>query len=114
MSDMPSADNVWGAQLLSEGFTHHILPNTCPFCYTVRDFCDEHKQGTYVLGTGTHAVAVIDGDYYDSWDSGDKIPLFYWRKENNYAVLYQLSTELQSVCSTATTEFQSEFSTAYK
>ena len=81
MRDMPSADDVWGSQLRSEGFTHHILPNTCPYCYTVRDFCEDRRHGTYVLGTGTHAVAVIDGNYYDSWDSGDKTPLFYWQKE---------------------------------
>ena len=31
MRDMPSADDVWGSQLRSEGFTHHILPNTCPY-----------------------------------------------------------------------------------
>ena len=81
MHDMPSSDDVWGEQLRSEGFTRHIIPNTCPYCYTINDFCIEHPDGTYVLGTGTHAVAVKDGNYYDSWDSGDKVPLFYWRKE---------------------------------
>lgn len=81
MHDMPSADDVWGAQLNNEGFVRYIIPNTCPYCYSVKDFCAEHPKGTYVLGTGTHAVAVIDGDYYDAWDSGNKTPLFYWRKE---------------------------------
>jgi len=82
MHDMPSSDSVWGTQLLHEGFKRTIIPNTCPYCYTIRDFCDEHPTGTYVLGTGTHAVAVIDGNYHDAWDSGDKVPLFYFRKEN--------------------------------
>lgn len=81
MHDMPSSDNVWGAQLRDEGFTRYIVPNSCPYCYTVKDFCSDNSEGVYVLGTGTHAVAVIDGDYYDAWDSGDKVPLFYWRKE---------------------------------
>lgn len=81
MHDMPSADNVWGSQLQSDGFSYHIIPNSCPYCYTVKEFCVDNPQGTYVLGTGTHAVAVIDGNYYDAWDSGDKVPLFYWRKE---------------------------------
>lgn len=81
LHDMPSADSVWGSQLQSEGFTYHIIPNSCPYCYTVRDFCNDYPEGIYVLGTGTHAVCVKDGDYYDAWDSGDKVPLFYWRKE---------------------------------
>ena len=57
------------------------MRKTIPYCYTVKDFCKDHPQGVFVLGTGTHAVAVIDGDYYDAWDSGNKVPLFYWRKE---------------------------------
>lgn len=81
MRDMPSADDVWGSQLKSEGFSRHIIPDTCPHCYTIKDFCAEHNSGRYVLGTGTHAVAVINGDYYDSWDSGEKVPLYYWQKE---------------------------------
>ena len=82
MHDMPSSNAVWNAQLISEGFKRGIIPNTCPDCYTVKQFAEEHPQGTYVLGTGTHAVAVIDGDYYDAWDSGNKIPIyFYYREE---------------------------------
>ena len=59
-----------------------IIPNTCPDCYTIADFCNDHPYGTYILATGTHVVAVIDGDYYDTWDSGNEIPIFYWQKEN--------------------------------
>ena len=44
-------------------------------------FGRDHPQGLYVLATGTHVITVIDGDYYDSWDSGDKIPLYYFKKE---------------------------------
>jgi len=36
-------------------------------------------KGTYIIGTGSHAVAIINGDYYDSWDSGDEIPSFFFR-----------------------------------
>lgn len=82
MHDMPSSDDVWGAQLQSEGFTKHILPNSCPACYTVADFSKDNPKGTFVLGTGTHAVTVIDGNWHDAWDSGNKVPLYYWRKEN--------------------------------
>jgi hypothetical protein len=81
MHDMPSSNSVWGEQLIHEGFTRDIIPNTCPDCYTVKDFAKDHPTGTYVLGTGTHAVAVIDGDYYDAWDSGNEVPIYYYRKE---------------------------------
>lgn len=81
MKRMPSTNSVWAEYLKDQGFSRHIVPDTCPHCYTVRDFCGEHFKGTYVLGTGSHAIAVIDGDYYDAWDSGDEVPLYYFAKE---------------------------------
>ena len=82
MCDMPSSNDVWGAYLLDNGFRRHVIPDTCPACYTVKQFCYDHPRGTFVLGTGTHAVCVMNGDYYDAWNSGDKVPLFYFEKEN--------------------------------
>lgn len=81
MFDMPSANNVWGAYLRSRGFRRHLIPDTCPNCYTVRDFCMDHQEGVFILAIGEHVVAVADGDYYDTWDSGDEIPVYYWKKE---------------------------------
>ena len=49
-----------------------------PDCYTIEDFCADHPMGLYVLGTGTHVVTVVDGNYYDTWRSGDEIPQYYW------------------------------------
>ena len=79
--DMPSSNAVWGAYLRREGYIRSIIPNTCPDCYTVTDFCADHPFGSYILGTGSHVIAVIDGDYYDTWNSGDEIPIFYYTKE---------------------------------
>jgi hypothetical protein len=79
--DMPSSNAVWGEYLYLNGFRRHIIPNTCPACYTIRQFTNDYPIGTYVLATGSHVVAVIDGDYYDTWDSGSEIPIYYWRKE---------------------------------
>lgn len=79
-ADMPSANHVWGAYLLDNGYTRHIIPNTCPNCYSVRQFAKEHQRGEYILALHGHVVAVIDGDYYDSWDSGNEIPIYYWKK----------------------------------
>ena len=80
MCDMPSSNKVWGEYLKSKGYHRYIVPNDCPECYTIRDFCSEHFMGRYILGTGSHVVAVIDGDYYDTWDSGDESPIYYWTK----------------------------------
>ena len=81
LCDMPSANHVWGAYLRRLGFRRHMLPDTCPDCYTVADFCAEHPRGNYVLAISGHVVAVVDGDYYDTWDSGNEIPVYYWEKE---------------------------------
>jgi len=77
--NMPSADAVWGKYLYQQGFEPFLLPESCPSCVTIRLFSQMHPIGVYIVGTGSHAVAVIDGDYYDSWDSGDEIPSFFWR-----------------------------------
>lgn len=82
LCDMPSANRVWGAYLLEQGFRRYILPDTCPDCYTVEEFCREHPQGTYVLAISGHVVCVVDGDWYDSWDSGQETPIYYWQKES--------------------------------
>lgn len=71
-------DAAWGAVLRRSGFKRHIIPNTCPECYTIEDFCEDNPQGIFVLGTGTHAVTIIDGNYYDTWNSGNEIPIYFW------------------------------------
>ncbi len=87
MKDMPNSNNVWGVYLRTRGFERHIIPNTCPDCYTVRDFCHDNPTGAFVLATGSHVIAVVNGDYYDTWDSGDEVPIYFWSKEklNNHA-----------------------------
>ena len=83
MGDMPSSDSVWGATLRQNGFYRNVIPDTCPDCYTVADFCEDHPSGTYVLGLGGHAVTVKDGDLYDSWDSSSEVPQYYWYKKED-------------------------------
>ena len=80
MADMPSSNEVWGAVLRKNGFVRESIPNTCPDCYTARDFCAEHPEGIYVLGFGDHVATAKDGDLYDSWDSSDRVPQYVWRK----------------------------------
>ena len=83
MHEMPSVNTVWGNYLKRHGFVRYVIPDSCPYCYTIKQFCYDHPIGTFVLGTGSHAVAVIDGDYYDSLDSGNEVPIYYWEKEIN-------------------------------
>ena len=78
--DMPSSNSVWDAYLKDSGYIKKILPNTCPECYTVTDFCWDHSYGEYLLATGTHAVAVINGNYYDTWDSGNGSVVYYYER----------------------------------
>lgn len=81
MRDLPSSNRVWKSYLEKNGFKRYSLPDTCPDCYTVIQFCVDHPTGTYILATGSHAVAVIDSNYYDIWDSGEEIPIYYFKKE---------------------------------
>lgn len=80
MGDMPSSDGVWGATLRQNGFSRKSIPNECPQCYTADDFCKGHPHGVYVLGFGGHVATVVDGNLYDSWDSSNEMPQFYWFK----------------------------------
>lgn len=79
LCDMPSSNAVWGAYLKDQGYERNVVTDTCPDCYTVRDFCRDNPNGIFILGTGTHAVAVVNGNYCDTWDSGDEVPIYYWR-----------------------------------
>ena len=91
MADMPSSNRVWKQYLKDKGLIEHEAQNTCPACLTVEKFCKTHPKGHYILSTceytkardnlivtGTHVVAVIDGNYYDTWDSGADVPLSYF------------------------------------
>lgn len=81
MYDMPNSNEVWGRYLQMNGFSFHRLPDTCPLCYTVRTFVQEHPIGTYVVATGSHVLTVIDGVYYDTADTGNEVLHYYFRKE---------------------------------
>ena len=82
MKDMPSSNAVWGALLKRNGFRRYAIPDTCPDCYTVEDFANDHRHGIFVVGTGSHVVTVRDGHVMDSWDSSSEIPQYYWFKED--------------------------------
>ena len=91
MRDMPSSNRVWKTYLEGKGYREYQAQNMCPNCLTVEQFARKHPKGRFILSTceytkardnliitGTHVVAVIDGDWYDSWDSGGDVPLSYF------------------------------------
>lgn len=82
MKNMPSVDSVWGTYLGMIGFKPYAFPHECPNCMTVREFCRLNPNGDFLIMTGSHAVAVMDGNYFDAWDSGDEIVTIAWRREN--------------------------------
>lgn len=80
LGEMPDRNRSWWAFLRAIGFTQFRLIDTCPDCYTVADFARDHPHGRYILGPHEHAVAVIDGDWWDSWDSGGTVPTYYFEE----------------------------------
>ena len=62
------------------GFARKKMIDRCPECYTVEQFAFDHPRGIYILGPHEHAVALIDGNWWDSWDSGLTVPTYYFRR----------------------------------
>lgn len=71
---MPSTNEVWSEYLHHNGYIREVGNGT------VNHFCLTHPYGRYLLALNGHVVAVIDGVYYDTWDSGNEIVLYYWTK----------------------------------
>lgn len=82
MGDMPSSNSVLASVLRQNGFYRRAIPDSCPDCYTAADFAEDHPYGIYVLGFGNHVATVIDGDLYDSWDSSNEIPQYYFFRKD--------------------------------
>ena len=81
MHDMPSSDAVWGQYLRMQGFQRYVVPCRDDPC-TVADFCRDHPNGVYLLAVKDHVISVVYGDWYDTWDSGEEYPIYYWAKED--------------------------------
>lgn len=79
--DMPSSNSIWELVLFDYGFKPALLPNTCPKCYTLKQFCKDYPIGRYLVATGSHVIAVIDGNYYDTGDSGNEVVTYFYYKE---------------------------------
>ena len=80
-ADMPSSDSVWNNYLIYKGYERQVIPSVCPNCITVREFAEDHPYGRFLLFVGGHAVAVVNGNYIDTWDSGDKTVIYFFQKK---------------------------------
>ncbi len=78
-ADMPNS-NANIDEVLSDFGFHKETFTDCYKCHTVSEFAEEHPYGTYVLGSGDHVVAVINGNFFDSWRSDDTPIIYYWTK----------------------------------
>ena len=76
LKQMPSANAVWGSYLERLGLHRSLVPETM----TVEQFCNTHPHGDYILALSGHVVAVHDGDYYDTWQSGNEIVIYSWER----------------------------------
>ena len=76
---MPNGKPSYEEYLRRNGFTYIGVSNKRGTKRpTVSKFALKHKEGRYVARVAHHLVAVVDGRYYDTWDSGDKSLYGYW------------------------------------
>ena len=80
MGNSNCADEVWGSVLRQHGFKRYMIPDTCPDCYTVEDFCQDNPRGTFVVKSENHVATIVDSVLYDSWPSLGKTVIYYWTK----------------------------------
>ena len=79
---MPNGKLCYESYLRDNGFEYHGISNKKGSKRpTVDIFTKEHKEGTYLLRVAHHCVAVVDGIYYDTWDSGDCCLYGYWERK---------------------------------
>lgn len=81
MGEIMNSNVVIGSVLRQKGFKRRSIPDECPECFTVRDFCDAYPSGTFVVFSQDHVATIIDGVLYDSWNSAENIPQYYWSKQ---------------------------------
>lgn len=79
MGDLPSSNAVWSAYLRHKGFKRRTV-ECCSDRYSIDDFCKDNPIGVYVIGTGSHAVCVENGNVFDAWDSRQETPVYYFEK----------------------------------
>lgn len=81
---MPNNKTCYERYLKDNSFEYHGISNKKGSKRpTVESFTKEHKTGTFFLNVANHVVSVVDGIYYDTWDSGQCCLYGYYEKGDN-------------------------------
>lgn len=79
---MPNSKTCYEKYLKDNGFEYRGISNKKGSKRpTVESFTKEHKAGTFFLNVANHVVSVVDGIYYDTWDSGQCCLYGYYERE---------------------------------
>ena len=82
LQTMPSDKKCYKVYLENNGFEYSGISNKKGSKRpTVKSFAQNNKSGTFCLRVAGHIVAVVDGTYYDTWDSGECCLYGYWKKQ---------------------------------
>lgn len=79
--DMPSSNAVSGALLRDFGFERKTIGVDQNGPPTASTLLLEHPCGTVVIAFSGHIATAVDGVIYDSWDSRNEIPLYFYERE---------------------------------
>lgn len=81
---MPNGKSCYEKYLSENGFKYTGISNKKGTKRpTVQSFTKDHKEGVYFVTVANHVVAVSEGYFYDTWDSGSKSMYGYWEKESH-------------------------------
>lgn len=77
--DMPNNEKVWKSFLTQN---KNFITKNSSGMLTVSEVAGqtEGKRGTYICRVQNHIVAINNGKYYDSWDSGREKVYTVWEK----------------------------------
>jgi hypothetical protein len=75
---------LYKAMLMDYGFVYHGVSNAKGSKRpTVKSFASKHKRGKYLLSCAGHMVACVNGNYWDTFDSGYKCLYGYYEYNFN-------------------------------
>lgn len=83
MGDISNSNAVLAAVLRQNGFYRGRFPDNCNDCLTAEEFTEVFPKGTYVLGFGNHVACVKNGILFDSWNSSDETPLYFFERKDD-------------------------------